>query len=115
MARLLSLLIALTLAGAPSLATAQPFLLGLLQRDRGLMRGVLQGPEAGAAQGVREGRLVPLGRVIQQIEARNPGRLLDAALEDQGRPVYRVRWATNDGRRLDFVVDAVSGQILSTD
>lgn len=115
MARFATLLICLALGGFPSMAAAQPFRLGLLQRGGDAARGILRGPEAGAAQGVREGRLIPLARVIQQIAARNPGRLLDAALEDQGRPVYRVRWATNDGRRLDFVVDAVSGQILSTD
>ncbi len=26
---------------------------------------------------------------------------------------YRIVWLTNDGRRVDFIVDAGSGQILS--
>lgn len=114
MARFAALLVALLVGGSPAIAKSQPFFLGLLQRD-GVAGRALRGPEARAADDVRGGRLVPLARVIQQIEARSPGRLLDAALEDQGRPVYRVRWAANDGRRLDFVVDAVSGQIISAD
>ncbi|MDG2523297.1 PepSY domain-containing protein [Caulobacter segnis] len=63
-----------------------------------------------ARSGAREGRLVPLERVIQNIARRVPGRPLDAGLEGQ---YYRVRWATEDGRRIDFIVDATSGQIVS--
>jgi uncharacterized membrane protein YkoI len=54
--------------------------------------------------------LVPLGRVIQMIAARVPGRVLDAGLEGRN---YRVRWAAADGRRIDFIVDAETGQIIS--
>lgn len=69
-----------------------------------------------ARQGVRRGQYVPLSRVIEEIRRRTPGRQLDAGLEDQGgRAVYRVRWATNDGRRIDYIVDAVSGAILRGD
>ncbi|WP_369060840.1 hypothetical protein ABOZ73_03755 [Caulobacter sp. 73W] len=63
-----------------------------------------------ARSGAREGRLVPLERVIQSISRRVPGRPLDAGLEGQ---YYRVRWAAADGRRIDFIVDATSGQIVS--
>jgi len=63
-----------------------------------------------ARGGVQSGRLVPLGRVIQMIAARVPGRVLDAGLEGRN---YRVRWAAADGRRIDFIVDAETGQILS--
>lgn len=68
-----------------------------------------------AQRGVREGRNLPLAQVIQAIRQRVPGRQLDAGLEQGpgGRTVYRVRWATEDGRRIDFIVDAQSGQILS--
>lgn len=66
-----------------------------------------------ARDGVRGGRLVPLEQVIRGIARSNPGRLLDAGLEGGGdRPIYRVRWQTNDGRRIDFIVDARSGQII---
>lgn len=69
--------------------------------------------EAEAREGVRGGRLVPLEQVIRNIARSTPGRLLDAGLEDRGdRPVYRVRWQTNDGRRVDYIVDAQTGQII---
>ena len=67
-----------------------------------------------ARQGVRGGQLAPLGRVIEGIGRRSPGRQLDAGLEyDNGRMVYRVRWMTERGRRIDYIVDAATGQILS--
>ena len=67
-----------------------------------------------ARQGVRNHQLLPLGRVIEQVRARTPGRQLDAGLEYQGaRPIYRVRWMTRDGRRVDYLIDAATGAILS--
>jgi hypothetical protein len=67
-----------------------------------------------ARQGVRNHQLLPLSRVIEQVRARTPGRQLDAGLEYQGtRPIYRVRWMTRDGRRLDYLIDAATGAILS--
>jgi hypothetical protein len=67
-----------------------------------------------ARQGVREHHLMPLGRVIEQVRMRMPGRQLDAGLEYQGeRPIYRVRWMTRDGRRIDYLIDAATGAILS--
>jgi uncharacterized membrane protein YkoI len=59
-------------------------------------------------------RLASLAHIIEEIHRRTPGRQLDANLEQQGaRQVYRVRWMTNDGRRIDYIVDAVTGAILS--
>ena len=74
-----------------------------------------QQDEARAA--VRQGRYVPLGKVIETIRSRAPGRQLDAGLEagPGGREVYRVRWAGMDGRRTDYLVDAVTGSILRVD
>ena len=71
-----------------------------------------QQDEARAA--VRAGRAIPLAQAIAAVQGRIPGRLLDAGLEpgDNGRQVYRVRWAAADGRRLDVIVDASSGQVL---
>ena len=63
--------------------------------------------------GVREGRLAPLGRVIDGIGRRTPGRQLDSGIEYMGgRAVYRVRWMTHDGRRIDYLVDAATGTIM---
>ncbi len=65
-------------------------------------------------QAVREGRQVPLGQAIEAVRRRAPGRELDAGLETgpNGRPVYRVRWAGQDGRRQDYLVDAGTGAVL---
>jgi uncharacterized membrane protein YkoI len=67
-----------------------------------------------ARRGVQQGN-VPLAQVIATVARRTPGSLLDAGLEmaPDGRPVYRVRWATADGRRIDYLVDARSGAIIS--
>jgi uncharacterized membrane protein YkoI len=64
---------------------------------------------------VRAGRHIPLERVIDAIRRRTPGRLLDTGMEagPDGHAVYRVRWAAATGRRIDFLVDARSGAILS--
>ncbi|CAN7563717.1 PepSY domain-containing protein [Caulobacter sp. LjRoot300] len=93
---------ALVAAALPGAASAQrgPDSLGADWRAR----------QDQARGGVQSGQLVPLGRVIEQIGRRTPGRVLDAGLEG---PNYRVRWATADGRRIDFIVDARTGQILS--
>jgi uncharacterized membrane protein YkoI len=57
---------------------------------------------------------VSLDGVISQMHHRFPGgRLLDAQVEDRGgRSVYRVRWSTGDGRRIDYFVDAETGAII---
>jgi hypothetical protein len=67
-----------------------------------------------ARRGVRQGGLMPLGQVMQNIGRSTPGRLLDAGLEPgpDGRPAYRVRWAAAGGRRIDFIVDAATGAII---
>ena len=67
-----------------------------------------------ARSGVRMGQMAPLGRVIDGIGHRSAGRPLDAGIEYQGgRAVYRVRWLAHNGRRVDYIVDAASGAILS--
>jgi uncharacterized membrane protein YkoI len=67
-----------------------------------------------ARRGVKQGRYAPLAKVIAEINRRTPGYQLDAGLEEaDGKPVYRVRWAAAKGRRIDYIVDAVSGAILS--
>ena len=59
-------------------------------------------------------KLASLAHIIEEIRDRTPGRQLDANLEQQGaRQVYRVRWMTSDGRRINYIVDAVTGAILS--
>lgn len=66
-----------------------------------------------ARSAVRHGQFAPLGQVIDSLDRRTPGRQLDAGIEDlNGRPVYRVRWMTAHGRRIDYLVDAATGAVL---
>jgi uncharacterized membrane protein YkoI len=58
--------------------------------------------------------MASLGWVIEGIRRRSPGRQLDAQVAYiDGRPVYRVRWLTEHGRRTDYIVDAETGVILN--
>ncbi|HEV2365311.1 MAG TPA: PepSY domain-containing protein [Caulobacteraceae bacterium] len=53
--------------------------------------------------------------MIENLSRRSPGRQLDAGLEYQdGRPVYRVLWMTKHGRRIDYIVDAATGQVIGS-
>ena len=67
-----------------------------------------------ARTAVREGRRVSLRDVLPQINRRTPGRMLDSYPETGpgGRPQYRVRWQSNSGERIDYIVDAETGAIL---
>jgi uncharacterized membrane protein YkoI len=67
-----------------------------------------------ARQQVREGRRVSLREVIPNIARRSPGRMLDSFAENGpgGRPQYRVRWQSNSGERIDYIVDAQTGAII---
>jgi hypothetical protein len=66
-----------------------------------------------ARMAVRRGAIAPLGRVIEGIGRRTSGRPLDAGIEyEGGRAVYRVRWITDRGRRIDYIVDAATGVVL---
>jgi len=108
--------IRLTLAGAllaallAGQATAQP------HEPNSLGAGWGQQQDE-ARQGVQEHRLMPLGQIIERLRRMNPGpssHSLDSGLERMGdKPIYRVRWMTNDGRVIDYIVDAVTGQVMS--
>ena|SRR5689334_21700278 len=95
-----------------ALAAALPGMASAQRRDRGpdSLGADWRAQSEQARGGVQSGQLVPLSRVIDMIGRRVPGRVLDAGLEGSN---YRVRWATADGRRIDFIVDARTGQILS--
>lgn len=67
-----------------------------------------------ARKGVRQGRMLPLEAVVPRLARRTPGRLLDTGIEHWGRQVvYRVRWQAADGRRIDYIVDASTGSVIS--
>ncbi len=113
--RRIAIILAL-LSAAPVPAAAQGFQLGVgLGTPNSLGAGWRQQQDE-AREAVRRGRHVPLGRVLEQIRRRTPGRQLDVGLEERGgRSVYRVRWAANDGRRIDYIVDAETGAVIRAD
>ena len=104
----IALILGVMIATAPLAAAAQG-------RGDSLGAGWREQQEE-ARRGVREGNL-PLAQVIEIIRRTTPGRQLDAGLEQGpgGQPVYRVRWAAADGRRIDYLVDARTGAILRAD
>jgi uncharacterized membrane protein YkoI len=52
--------------------------------------------------------------VIESIQRRSPGHELDADVDFiDGRQVYRILWVTPQGRRMDMIVDAETGAMLS--
>ncbi|WP_291844059.1 PepSY domain-containing protein [Maricaulis sp.] len=68
-------------------------------------------PEARDAR--RQGDVVPALRVISEVRRRYPGAdVLDAELEGGASPRYVIKILTQDGRRVDVVADARTGQIL---
>ncbi len=70
-------------------------------------------PRGGAGARFDIQRMAPLDPVLDKLQRRSPGRQLNTIIESEdGRPVYRVRWMTNEGRRIDYVVDANTGQFL---
>jgi hypothetical protein len=80
----------------------------------GAFGGDWRGEQDEVRRAVREGRHIPLGQAIEAVRRRAPGRELDAGLEPgpNGRPVYRLRWAGQNGRRQDYMVDAGTGAVL---
>lgn len=57
--------------------------------------------------------LVPLGQVLETINAQEPGTQLDTnTVIENGKPIYVVRWQASRGRIIIFRVDAETGQII---
>lgn len=105
----------------PGVSTAQVLFGGLGFGGQGqggaLGLGLRPAEQTEARERVRGGDILPLPRVLGEIRRRTPGRLLDAGLEagPDGQPVYRIRWAAEDGRRIDYLVDARSGAVIRAD
>ncbi len=96
----------LVLASAtPWVAGAQPFPGARFSGD---------GEQDRARDAVRQGRQIPLSRVLAMIASRTPGRHLNTTQGDAGgRAAYFVQWQLPDGRVVIFIVDAESGALLS--
>ncbi len=96
MCRVLSLAVVLVVFGFGQ-GMAQPYGMQNSLQDR-------------ARDAVQAGEFVPLADIVQRLQRRTPGRLLDAQLR---REVYRIEWLSQDGRRIDYRVHAGTGRILS--
>lgn len=67
-----------------------------------------------ARKAVREGRILPLGKVLSKVQRQVPGRLLDANLVNgNGRAIYIIKLMTNDGNVAIVSADAATGNILN--
>ena len=114
MRRFAAILLGLVLIGGGTRAFAGGFTVGEGQKRGDSLGADWAQQQEEARKAVREGRHLPLSEVVTRINAQIPGRILDTGLESDegGRPVYRVRWAAKDGRRLDIIADARTGQIV---
>ncbi len=100
-ARALALLIAAALAGPAALAGD----------DRG-SRAKSDHEQARAA--VQAGQVMPLSKVLEQLQRTHPGQVLELELErDDGRWVYEVRLLQPDGQLLKIALDAGTAQVLA--
>ena len=62
---------------------------------------------------VQAGEILPLARILEQVERDYPGQLIEAELEEKhGRPVYEIKQLTRDGRLLKLYYDAALGTRL---
>jgi len=101
---------AFTALGVPAVTQAEAAGLETVQgRD---VRGRYTPGEARVQR--EQGNLVPAIRVISDVRQRYPNaNVLDVELEGGNAPRYIVKILTADGRRIDVVADARTGNILS--
>lgn len=65
-----------------------------------------------AREGVRRGEIVSLDRVMNVVQRRYPGRVLNVRLDGR-RLIYHLRMLTRSGRVLRIKVDARTADIVS--
>jgi len=90
------------------LAVSQP--LSVSAQPRGPRGGGYEQPYGGGRGERGGGQTISMEQAVAIVSRRVPGRLLDASPAGAN---YRIVWLTNDGRRIDFIVDAGTGAILS--
>ncbi len=72
-----------------------------------------QNDQQRARAAVQAGQARPLQDILPQLRRGYPGRVLDAELDQAGgRWVYRIKLLTDDGKVLELIVDARSGEVL---
>jgi hypothetical protein len=109
---------ALALAAMALLAGAGPARAASWDHERSFVGRPIQhsdmrSDQIEAREGVRSGKILPLGKVLRNVHARYPGQLLDAQLVDEGgRPVYLIKLMTGDGTVAIVSADAATGEIF---
>ncbi|MCE8016189.1 peptidase [Halomonas sp. MCCC 1A17488] len=64
-------------------------------------------------EAVRSGRLVALPQILDWLEARYEGQVLEVELErDDGRTIYEVEMLGPQGQVVEFEFDAASGELI---
>ena len=62
------------------------------------------------------GDILSLENILQKARAVQPGKILEVELESKkGKHVYEIELLTTDGRILELVFDAQTGEHLSTE
>ena len=84
-----------------------------------LLWSLAAGPSAdheAAFELAREGRILPLERILEQQRRDRPGRILEVELErENGSLVYELELLDAHGRVWELYYDAVSGRLLETE
>lgn len=69
-----------------------------------------------AHRAVEAGDFLPLRTLLEAVETRQPGRLLEVELDDDdGRAVYEFKVLTPQGRVMELAYDARTGAHLKTE
>lgn len=73
-----------------------------------------KGDHEQARAAVQAGQVMPLPRLLAQLQQTHPGQVLELELErDDGRWIYEVKLLQPDGQLLKLELDAGSGQVLT--
>jgi uncharacterized membrane protein YkoI len=66
-----------------------------------------------ARRALERGEIRPLHAILPEVEARFDARLLEVELErEHGRFAYEMELITREGRIVEVLVDAASGEVL---
>lgn len=69
-----------------------------------------------ARDALRRGKVMALTAILEIVEQRQPGTVLDAELEtEDGVLTYKIDLLTEAGRKMRFRLNARSGEILAVD
>jgi uncharacterized membrane protein YkoI len=65
---------------------------------------------------VEEGTIRPLEEILEGVENKQPGRILEVELEkEHGRYIYEIELLDDQGKVWEMEIDAENGEILKTE